>query len=77
MCCECNGGSISGPSTLEKDICEDTDNGMTNSRNNTCQYYWGNEKDCTMLNDKEFDASIMCCACGGGKTSKGVFNSNN
>ena len=74
MCCECNGGTTNNRYEIDGITCVDTDDGVTNSQGNTCLSYWGIEQECPTLNDKDFNASVMCCACNGGTTGNPYAN---
>ena len=49
-------------------VCEDTDNGATDTNGDSCALYTFEKERCTKTQfiDADFDASVMCCACGGG-----------
>ena len=46
--------------------CIDSTNGATDISNNTCDYYYNlNVYECGRLDDDDFSANEMCCACKG------------
>lgn len=44
----------------------DTADSLLDSRDMACADYAGNEADCGMFDDADFEADYLCCACGGG-----------
>ena len=48
--------------------CVDTDNGALGSWLDDCTYHTSHPSSCGQYDDKDFVASQMCCACGGGTT---------
>ena len=46
------------------DLCTNTDQGVTDKVNDTCDLY--RDIDCGHSDDSDFDSYKMCCACGGG-----------
>ena len=62
------------PSEFVFDIildCTDSSNGATDISNNTCDYYFNQGLyECGRLDDDDFSANEMCCAC------KGLFINN-
>jgi len=46
--------------------CFDSDNGATDSLGGACGDYSGNVHKCGMQDDPDFNATSLCCACGGG-----------
>ena len=57
------------PSEFVFDIildCTDSSNGATDISNNTCDYYFNQGLyECGRLDDDDFSANEMCCACKG------------
>ena len=76
MCCHCGGGISWNPGSLDEEwdasapYCyDDTGNGQLNQYDATCGAYLTNGVSfCATLDDSDFTASEMCCACGGGET---------
>ena len=54
---------------LPTGACADTNNGATDALGTGCDWYEENPHDCGSFQDGDFDSSVMCCACGGGKPS--------
>lgn len=50
-------------------VCLDTNAEKVDAKNNGCSWYLTNEESCGLTNSESFDASEMCCACGGGVDS--------
>ena len=48
--------------------CTDTDGAAVGTNALGCSYYTANPSECNDLNDSDFNAGSMCCACGGGDT---------
>ena len=56
--------------------CVNKDNGHTNVNGDGCKWYKTNKQACDpnfKLDDSDFTAMQMCCACGGGGISRFVF----
>ena len=58
-------------------MCNNTDNGALDFLGHSCDLYDAYPDLCGLVDDEEFDASEMCCACGGGSGSYGggIYNS--
>lgn len=63
MCCLCGGGTTSGD---DQDMCQDLDNGATDSWGDNCVVYEFYPEWCGTSDDNDFKSYDMCCACGGG-----------
>ena len=72
MCCACtnsNRTNLTGGEyrKVEVDECIDTNfNGETDSYEDGCRAYNGNENWCGNYDDNDFVSAEMCCACNGG-----------
>jgi hypothetical protein len=72
LCCACGGGSTAAEEYVEDVIageCVNLDNtALLNYYGQGCSYYEtsGYEAECPYMNTDYFDASVLCCACGGG-----------
>ena len=72
LCCACGGGSTAAEEYVEDVVsgeCVNLDNtALLNSYGQGCSYYEesGYEAECPYMNTDYFDASVLCCACGGG-----------
>ena len=72
LCCACGSGSTAAEAVVEDVVsgeCVNLDNtALTNYYGYGCSYYEteGRESECQYLNWGDFDASALCCACGGG-----------
>ena len=52
------------------EVCEDTNNGLTDKDYNGCNWYKANKSGCGDYDvNGGFVSNQMCCACEGGKTS--------
>ena len=60
--------------------CEDSDQGVYDSFEDSCLSYYGNENWCGIYDDDDFTSNTLCCACGGGEQSTtkqfGKYNEN-
>jgi hypothetical protein len=59
------------PLADDADTCVNNNNGATDNNGWTCEEYEQNEFNCAfagLYTDDDFDATQMCCACGGGHT---------
>ena len=60
-----SGGAMAdgtAPACMELDAADS----LLDSRDMDCSAYTGNEADCGMFDDADFEADYLCCACGGG-----------
>ena len=68
MCCACGGGSeVPVVYSME---CGEQNFGATDNGGDGCDWYFrsqSNRDRCGNYDDDDFTASLMCCACGGGK----------
>jgi hypothetical protein len=83
LCCACGGGYTATEAVTEEetttddssttaDSCVNLDNSfLLNSYGYGCEWYetTGYEAECPYMNTDLFDASVLCCACGGGSTA--------
>ena len=73
MCCACGGGEGGGSGGGEDGdnqmTCSDTNNGATDSYEDTCEVYMFFPFWCGLYDDADFDSYSMCCGCGGGSIS--------
>ena len=71
LCCACGGGSTATEEYVEDVVsgeCVNLDNtALVNSYGYGCTWYeTDGYAECPYMNTDYFDASILCCACGGG-----------
>lgn len=48
----------------------DTDNGRTDTWGDGCSWYVTNTGNCGVFDDDDFEANVMCAACGGGEVPR-------
>ena len=56
-------------------VCLDMDKDMMDSRGNKCSNY--KPSDCGNYDENDFKSGNLCCSCGGGNISEGIFISLN
>ena len=50
--------------------CVDTQGDALDAGSDSCSWYWNKASQCGNYDDHDFTASVMCCACGGGRTTE-------